>query len=200
VTGRWDADPDATRVAAVDPRSGRETGSAPSDPDGTVIGRRVSPEASRKVTAEFVPTRGALATGEITSMWRPRHPARALATKWVRAILAVPGRWRRAMLMASGVPLLCLAFWPRTGQVDPAETAQAVHSATPPAAPEVTTADAGVGAEIGAPPRDAADALVEGRLDDALQHYSSLARRYPEEPAYGGAARILSRLAQGRSR
>jgi hypothetical protein len=200
VTGRWDADPDATRVAAVDPRSGRETGSAPSDPDGTVIGRRVSPEASRKVTAEFVPACGARATGEITSMWRPRHPARVLATTWIRAILAVPVRRRRTLLMASGIPLLCLAFWPQPGPADPAETAQVVHSATPPAAPEVTVSDAGAGAEIGAPPRDAADALVEGRLDDALQHYSSLARRYPEEPAYGAAARILSRLAQKGSR
>jgi len=219
-------DLEATRVARLDPLTGRELpptdddgGKIPfaSDPDATIIGA-LSPSAirPRPITAEVVPPLDARLTSDVTVTWEaqseagPRRILRLLFGRRRRATIALAAA-SASILLATA--LLASRGAPASASASAAVAAVAGFRGDPQAPPtpaghaaddEAPSADDDPG--IIAHPADpdpeatslAAEALADGRLDEARRHYRSLAAAHPQARAWSLALEILDVSGAGR--
>jgi hypothetical protein len=210
---------EATRIARVDPRTGRELASpvsttpavarAPaSDPEATVIGAVPATDGPRRpVTAEVVPPRDARRSSEVTAAWAAETDSGP--GPLLRRILGQPPR-RVVVLPAAGaaglVLVVTLLAAGRGAPAVPAEPVPPRPAAPPPAAasaagePRVDepTANGPPGMEPEALGAQAAVALADGRLEEARGLYGALVAADPQNRAWTLAVEILD--AAGASR
>lgn len=247
-------DPDATRMAAVNPLTGveieipmLEDKKGGEDAEATVLGKvkMVDPSRKRGKTVEIKPPEGMRATGEMTVLWSEKRDVKA------EVIAGIKGVWqnknRRLFLlglvgtlavMAAALGLGKMFFGSSSEQstqiasvrekttsarernniniseMDEIHRPSVVDGAVPQKtnsteatenlkttslsrSPQYLVSDGEL-----VPPtlKRATDALVDGRLTDALEIYERLKQIYPDEKLFQVASKILRQQSERRSK
>jgi hypothetical protein len=211
---------EATRIARVNPRTGREIplpvpvapagGPAP-DPDATIIGAvPATGGARRPVTAEVVPPRDARLSSEVTAAWADEishGPGRLL-----RRLRGLP---RRVVVLPAAIALglVLAAAVLNAGRSEPTASGdQAPTDAAPTPGQPISASDEGKAPSsarpepVGATSVDdpealgalAAGALADGRLEEARGLYGSLVAADPQRRVWSLAVEILDAAGAGR--
>ncbi|MCP4674920.1 MAG: hypothetical protein GY854_05310 [Deltaproteobacteria bacterium] len=184
--------------------------------DATVIrSNRGTKQTPKTRSAEFLPPSGHRATGEVTLSWSPtnRFDVKALRPRLVSLGKAVLSRRVLVLLVALTVIVGAVAMG-FVGTQDAKESRD--KGKTHPAAERIETVVSGEGVpptpdaaheemedtdSLESEPvhagshtlKAAADALIDGQLDEALRIYRELEDRFPRDESYSLAVEILSR-------
>ena len=179
------------------------------DFDATVIARPlVGEKPVGFVSAEFIPPTCVRATGEITSVWANR-PRKFLAL-WKISSLWLSVRFDRKRLvfigaLASLAATLLLVPLPRSQDLSTAEPATSRKpvrdSGQSPPSIRKNVLDREASRPSPVPSekvtlQDAVEALISGRLDDAMEKYRQLHGIHPDDPSYDLAVELLERRAK----
>jgi hypothetical protein len=216
-------DDQATRVMNPTARSMEAVlGGSASAPNETVVLSPSRPAEDGFANAEFVPTEGMIDMSDPTVMWRPAEGAgaRALVAGLRRRLKGLTKRHLIGGVMVLVVLVLGLLLptGPGAGAVSktgPGSKEQ-LEAEQPGASQSVRNAsDVGlspfpkglpptpllpVGGENGLTLRVAAEALLDGRLEEARRCYRQLSDIYPQDRSYRLAAEILDHTSPGRSK
>ncbi len=179
------------------------------DLDATVIGKPLRGEKSvDSASAEFIPPNGARATGEITSVWtdRPRRLPALWETsrQWLSARFD-PKRLALIGVLASLAATLLLVPLPRSQGSPPMQPVTdrkpVSDSAQLPPSIRKNVLDHEASRSSPVPLekvtlQDAVEALISGRLDEAMEKYRQLHGIHPDDPSYGLAVELLERRAK----
>ncbi len=174
-------------------------------------------QPTHRRSAEFIPKEGIRKTGELTMVWqesRAKDDLEKNGEKIGKMLRFGRGRLR-FVLIGAVLPLMsvvCVLLFggeSKSHRDGRAESAMHKENQTPPTTvvesprrEPLTVPQSGTTDPQTAPSRlrDAADALLEGRLDEALVHYRALAAASPEDPSFALAVKILVRGREGASK
>jgi hypothetical protein len=211
ISPRNDGQP--TRLCPVDPRTGELVVSPPLEENATKIfpKRPTAPRGSQRRTGEFVPSKGARSTSELTLPWQPG----AKETLWqracsltVRLIKAVPRRtWAIGLtgslilIVLSALPAAARSKEPPTNsEPAPPQTKELPNDASP----KTSGPPTGVPERPGDPQASnrslaqAVFAVAEGRYAEALDLYEELHLAAPGDLATSTALGILRQASRGK--
>ncbi len=188
--------------------------------DATVIrpNHEATKQAPKTRSAEFLPPSGHRATGEVTLSWSPqsRFDMKTLRPRLVSLGKAVSSRRLIVLLvtLAGMVGVVAMEF-ARTQNAKESHGRSEIHLAAAgsraervepiaddevvPPALEATHKETEDTDHLSSHTlKAAADALIDGQLDEALQTYLSLKDRFPHNESYSLAVEILSRSREER--
>lgn len=209
-----------TQLRTVDSRTGELLLERPAPEEAT----RLLPQKPRlcpppqKKTGEFVPSRGARSTADLTVPWEyePATSAwKSTLANWGAGMRRAPRRAAAWVGIILGVSLTCAAL-PRAARLSPRALVQAslpsavaderptsFLTAIERVAPEVLGTSEGAQAKRSATPRlaEAVVAVAEGRYDEAIRLYQALHAAAPQDESVALALSILRQAttASGRS-
>jgi hypothetical protein len=179
------------------------------DFDATVIARPLSNKNPvDSASAEFIPPNGARATGEITSVWADRP--RRLPALWQTLRQWLSARFDRKRLVLIGaltvlaatlllIPLPRSQDSPTTQPVTDRKPVPDNAQLPPSIRKNVLDSDASRSSPVPIEQvtlQDAVEALIGGRLDEAMEKYRQLHGIHPDDPSYGLAVKLLERRAK----
>ncbi|HUT76283.1 MAG TPA: hypothetical protein VM285_01260, partial [Polyangia bacterium] len=200
---------EATRIARVDPRSGREiplpafastAGDPAPDPDATILGAVPATDGPRRpVTAEVVPPRDARQSSEVTAAWAAETgsgpgPLLRRILGWPRRVVVLSAAAAMGLVLVAallfagrGAP----AAWTQPTPSEPTAPPVATSAGEEPLVGEPMPAGLPPGVEPEALGAQAAGALADGRLEEARGLYGSLVAADPQSRAWSLAVEIL---------
>jgi len=192
--------------------------------------RKATKQAPKTRTAEFLPPSGHRATGEVTLSWSPqsRFDMKTLRPRLVslgKAVLSL--RLIVLLVVLAGMAGVVVMEFVRSQDAKEARESHDASEIRPAAAGSRTERIEPIAGDGDVLPaletthektedtdrlereqssesthtlRAAADALIDGQLDEALQIYRKLKDRSPHNESYSLAVEILSRSRKGRSK
>ncbi len=220
------ADDQLTRIVMVNPDTGEicpfEKGQDANNLEATLVrsGTKQEPSSGRGRSSEFIPFKGHVSTSEMTTLWSSpkRFDVVALFNRLSSSFRTMSTNQRFVVYFCAAV-LLASGGGTAIGFAGSNNSAQKVTTElqsnpttakkknpkhlsqlTNPGRQSNRERAPRFGSASGIRLKEAADALIEGRLDEALYLYQQLETAFPNDPSYPLAVHILLKSENGRSR